>query len=371
MIDDTELVNSLLERGILDQDTLKSGVERAKKSARPLYETLIFGRFIDEAPLVALVGELIDVPTRDVNASAIPADVRELVPSSLARRNRILPIALEGDELTLGMVDPSDELAIDEIAMHAGVIVRPVLVGPASLAEAIDQVYGAIPDSSDALSSFDEIDVQSMMDEMMAGNEWSELFSEDDDVSVEDSAVLSMEMRDRPSTDVLNDADLEDSEAEEDSDVDDELLEDLNSPALLTAPYASLDDWDVDEAIERGDSQILSATSAEEFFRPETGARRARLDEGAGDEEAVGDETPVHAPKKRSSSFAGGEADGPSEANTAPTRARVAAAAFELPDDVNAEGLALALMNLLAERGILRTEDALELARRLSKLNER
>lgn len=286
MIDDSQLVNSLLQQGFIDRATLKEGLERTRASGKPLYETLIFGRFVPEDKLVKLVGRLLNVPTVSVQPHKITNEVRDLVPASMARRNRVIPLELRDGTLVLGMVDPIDVLAMDEVATHTGIDIQPVLVGPSAIAEAIEDVYGVGQDGldgGDGMSAFD-FDVEGMMDEMMAGGQWSELFDDEDEPSTEDSAVLAREMRDRPSTDVLADEDVDAAVADADADahaaadeeeedlIEIEIIEELGRPSRPPEPYASLDKWEVDEAITKGkegSSQILSAASAEEIFRAE------------------------------------------------------------------------------------------------------
>ncbi len=284
MVDDTQLVESLLQRGMIDQETLREGMDRTKSSGSTLYETLIYGRLMEEESLVGLVSEMIDIPHADVDTAKISSDVRDLVPGSMARRNRAIPLSVSDDILELGMVDPVDLLATEEISTHTGKRVRPVLVGPSSIEDALDSLYGPGLGSAvdDVFSSFDDLELGSMMDEVLAGDNWSEMF--EDEPSVEDSAVLSRELRDRPSTDVLNDEDLgdpndlddesdpEEEEEERAADGDDSLFGVRPRPI---APYA-LDKWDVDDAIDSGDSQILSAASAQQLYGNSSGSALLR-----------------------------------------------------------------------------------------------
>lgn len=297
MIDDQQLVNTLLEQGFLDQASLKESLDKTEETGRSLYETLIFDERVSESDLVRLVSELLDVPSAEVNPPAIPEPVRTLVPGSMARRNRVLPLALDNGELVLAMVDPVDLLAMDEVSTHTGISIRPVLVGPATLDDALSEVY---PDHESAdlgdeiMASFEDFDVQGMMDEVMAGDEWSDLFVDEDEEarpSVEDSAVLSREMRDRPSTDVLAEEDLPDSDELDELDDEElpeiEIIEELGKPVSRSKPpdpYTDLDRWEVDDAItgnlspNAGDSEILSAASAHELFSTTGPEPHARLD---------------------------------------------------------------------------------------------
>lgn len=75
----------------------------------------------------------------DLGALTIDPEVVSLVPAALCRRRRVIPVASTGDRLTLAMVDPSDILAIDDVASVTGLIVRPVVVTSTAMAQAISR----------------------------------------------------------------------------------------------------------------------------------------------------------------------------------------------------------------------------------------
>ena len=75
----------------------------------------------------------------DISAVTLDPDVVAVVPPMLCRRRRVIPVASTGDRLTLAMVDPSDILAIDDVASVTGLIVRPVVVTDAAMTQAISR----------------------------------------------------------------------------------------------------------------------------------------------------------------------------------------------------------------------------------------
>lgn len=281
MIDDSQLVATLLEEGLADQATVDEGLQRTEQSGVSLYETLIHAQLVAEPQLVEVASRLLDVPAQEVDVSSITADVSALVPASMARRNRVLPLAHNDDgSLLLGMANPADNLAVDEIAMHAGVTIRPVLVGPGALSEALQLLYPTADVSQEVadavLDAFDDDDfeIPDLMDEVMPGDEWSDYFNDKSEASIEDSAVLSRDMQDRPSTDVLAEEDVDAAveEVDEEDLPEIEIIEELGQPIRRRppSPYASLDEWEVDDAI-AGASEIINARSAGELFAPGEG----------------------------------------------------------------------------------------------------
>jgi type IV pilus assembly protein PilB len=75
----------------------------------------------------------------DLAAMTLDPEVVALVPPLLCRRRRVIPVASTGDRVTLAMVDPSDILAIDDVASVTGLIVRPVVVTPSAMTQATNR----------------------------------------------------------------------------------------------------------------------------------------------------------------------------------------------------------------------------------------
>ncbi|MEZ4459561.1 MAG: hypothetical protein R3E66_07485 [bacterium] len=286
MIDDAQLVQSLLRAGAADQPTLQEGLRLRGNSGNSLYDVLAKLKLVDERVLVAHAASLMNVPSVLLENIQLEPELVDLVPSSMATRNRVIPLKVVDNqgqrELVLGMVDPLDMLAMDEISTHTGIDIRPVLVGPLELETTIKRVYRP--------RDVDVVDLGDIAIDVLEDANWAEFFDSAESMGhVEDSSVLSLEMRERPITDVFEVVD---------SDIDDglpslDLLEmaDLHSP--VQAEATSLDSWDVDDAITGQkveptkrrnvpSSEIVSAANAVSLFDdddvdPAT-ARRAKVD---------------------------------------------------------------------------------------------
>ena len=302
MIDDSQLVATLLDSGVADQATLDRGLRQTQVSGKSLYETLLTAELVAEPALVEAVGRLLELPTRVVTGGEIASDVRDVIPASMARRNRVVPLEKDDDgALILAMLNPSDRLAIDEIASHTGTQIRPILIGPRSLAAAQSEVYGndagLVSDSEAAIEALDGIGDGDYLDGLAPPSEWSDVFESSAADDLEDSAVLSRDMQDRPSTDVLADEDVDAAVADADAEPDEEdlpeieIIEELGQPIRRRppSPYASLEQWQVDGAID-GRSEIIMSDDADEFFTPTSITPLGNAEEDDQEEDIV-DET--------------------------------------------------------------------------------
>ncbi|RDV36650.1 hypothetical protein DV096_18070 [Bradymonadaceae bacterium TMQ3] len=286
MIDDAQLIPQLLAAGLVDQTRLQHGLRLAQRDAASLYDVLIFHKIVDERALVKIASNLLNVPCLHLEETAIHVEMAHLVPAPIAHRSRTLPVRFVDDGgnrvLLLAMADPIDVMAMDEVASHTGVNIRPVLVGPADLRRALDDLYAradaeALPKSttvehhSGLFAAFDQpddqapadddpvIDLGDPIDEPVPGfgtsarvppdDSWAAFFDNARDLGAEESSVISQEMRDRPPTDMFE-------VVEEDlDDLDDELgfggepLPSLLEESVGTSlgHHLPLDEWELDD----------------------------------------------------------------------------------------------------------------------------
>jgi hypothetical protein len=157
MLDDDQLTDLLLDSNLIDRHQLEQALED-KPDDQSLYRALVGGDLVDEQPLVELLSNLLNVEYIDVGELMPDAEVLNLLSRDLARDYETLPLKLERESgsatLVVAMTDPIDMMAMDEVASHTGIDIRPVLAGPKSLHAAIDRCYNsASPPDSDEIDS--------------------------------------------------------------------------------------------------------------------------------------------------------------------------------------------------------------------------
>jgi hypothetical protein len=135
----------LVEAGVIDAAQLESALGEQRQWGRPLGMTLVRMGFIDEDTLIHTLAAQLRLPVVKLRGKRVAAEVLERVPQDLAEKHRCIPL-LVNDEggrqvLYLGMEDPADLEAIDEISFRVGAKVKPVLVAPAELDVALKTHY--------------------------------------------------------------------------------------------------------------------------------------------------------------------------------------------------------------------------------------
>lgn len=136
----------LREAGLVDAETLDEARAEQARSGRRLGETLVRRGALREADLVRTLARRLGVPGAHLEGKAIDPEVLALLPGEVAERLACLPLFVRreeaGEVLFLGMEDPGDLAAVEEVRGRTRCDVRPVLVGPVALRRALASGYG-------------------------------------------------------------------------------------------------------------------------------------------------------------------------------------------------------------------------------------
>lgn len=85
--------------------------------------------------------EHLGFPFVDLDSITIPTGAVEAMPGAVARENRVVPVALDGDTLTVAMADPRAPEALDRLRFVLNRPVQPAMAVDAAIASAIERLY--------------------------------------------------------------------------------------------------------------------------------------------------------------------------------------------------------------------------------------
>jgi hypothetical protein len=143
----------LIEAGAIDEAQLEAALNVQRDSGRPLGMTLVRMGATDEITLIRTLASQLGFPLVRLQGKRIQPEMLETVPPDLAEKYRCLPLftKLEGGlkALYLAMEDPSDAEAVEELGRMVQMRIRPVLVAPSELQEALARHYDWAPPSED------------------------------------------------------------------------------------------------------------------------------------------------------------------------------------------------------------------------------
>jgi esterase/lipase superfamily enzyme/uncharacterized protein YjbI with pentapeptide repeats len=132
----------LLEDGLLTEGGLLTAIREMERSFVTLAYALVDLGLVEEGALTSWLAEQYRVPAVDVDRLSLSPDLLRLIPASLAKEKRVLPVKRDRDSLTVATVDPFDVLFLDDLRHVTGHHrVTAVLAGEHALRRAIERAY--------------------------------------------------------------------------------------------------------------------------------------------------------------------------------------------------------------------------------------
>lgn len=180
----TGLSLRLVANGILDEAAMTEAVMEARSNGRSLVAYLV-DEGIAEASIVAIAAsQEFGVPLLDIDEITLDVEAVRAVNASLITKHRVLPMVLRGKRIYLGVSDPTNLAAIDEIKFQSGLRIEPVVVEYDKLKETIAHALEAVDDSMSGLDD-DEFDLEAL--EITSDSEEKDVVTKDD---IDDAPVV-------------------------------------------------------------------------------------------------------------------------------------------------------------------------------------
>ncbi|KJL38169.1 MULTISPECIES: GspE/PulE family protein [Microbacterium] len=148
----TGLAQALVAAGAVDAQEIAADVDRFGDGTA-LGRELISRGVVSERTLAESVAASTGTRFLDLAAVTIDPAVLALVPSSLCRRFQLLPIERSAHRLTVGIVDPTDLVALDDVSTATGLVVDPVVVAR----DALQTVFGRFLRSDEELTELSTV----------------------------------------------------------------------------------------------------------------------------------------------------------------------------------------------------------------------
>jgi type IV pilus assembly protein PilB len=149
------LPRRLVQDGIVSEEQLQEATEAAKKERLPLIAYLVGQELADARAIAVAASHEFGVPLLDLDAIEIDIDVVKAVDEKLITRHRVLPLVKRGQRIFLGIADPTNLQAIDDIKFATSLRIDPVVVEQDKLEEQITRAIEAVDTSMGGLEDDD------------------------------------------------------------------------------------------------------------------------------------------------------------------------------------------------------------------------
>jgi len=147
----------LVHERIITNEQLMQALNSQKSTGRKLGDTLIELSHLSERQLLEFLAQQLGLPFLDISQRRISPEIAKLVPEVHARRLRALIIEDRGESVLLGMSDPADLNAIDQLEkMLIPKRLELAVVMDSQLFEAFDGLYRRTSDIESFASQLEE-----------------------------------------------------------------------------------------------------------------------------------------------------------------------------------------------------------------------
>lgn len=131
----------LVKAGLISQAVLESALAEQKQSGRRLGRVLVDSLLVSEEAIARALAKQLSLPYIDLKQTTVDGAALRLLSESQARRLRVLPLKVLPDGLLVGMADPADLFAYDELARLTQQPIHIAVVTEGDLLSAYDRHY--------------------------------------------------------------------------------------------------------------------------------------------------------------------------------------------------------------------------------------
>ncbi|GAB6162140.1 GspE/PulE family protein [Desulfothermus naphthae] len=148
----------LIEEGVLSAKELQQALKE-KPQNQKLGEYLVKSGIVKEEELVRALSRQLNIPFFVPERYSLDPSLQKILPYEIASRNRVVPLALKDRVLVLGMEDPLDLEAVDEVEIYTDKEVDPVVCSPSQIDQLLNTLYGTERDLTKVIDEIDKLEV--------------------------------------------------------------------------------------------------------------------------------------------------------------------------------------------------------------------
>lgn len=178
------LARKLVLDGLLTEEVAASASQQALDDGIPFVSHVVGKKLAQASQVAQAAAEEFGSPLLDIEAIDIDAEITKLVDEKLIRQHHTLPLYKRGSRLFVGVADPTNLQALDEIKFHVGSTVEAIVCEADKLSAAIERCLEAADDSMSDMMGDDDLED---LDDLEVAEETStddESMSEVDDAPV-------------------------------------------------------------------------------------------------------------------------------------------------------------------------------------------
>ncbi|PPU92875.1 type IV-A pilus assembly ATPase PilB [Xanthomonas albilineans] len=145
----TGIARRLVQDGVLEEAAARAAMAQATEARVPLPQWFAEKKLVTAAQLAAANAVEFGVPLLDASVFDASQNAMKLVSEELLHKHQVLPLFKRGSRLFVGISNPTQTRALDDIKFHTNLTVEPILVDEDQIRRTLEQWHS----SNDALGS--------------------------------------------------------------------------------------------------------------------------------------------------------------------------------------------------------------------------
>ena len=161
------LARRLVSEDVLPEADVRKAVADSLQHKTSLTAWLLDHNLVDSSRLTRIASDEFGMPVMDVSAIAVGQMPANLISEALINKHHALPLFKRGKRLFVGIADPMQSHALDEIKFHSNCMVEPILVERGQLLRTIETTLNSMSNTLPDLGGgdLDELALESGDDE--------------------------------------------------------------------------------------------------------------------------------------------------------------------------------------------------------------
>jgi MSHA biogenesis protein MshE len=131
----------LVQQKLLSEEQLQFSLGEQKRTGRKLGRVFIENGFVTEEQISGALAKQLNIPYINLKFYNLNADIVRILPETQARRFRAIALEDRHGVLLVGMADPTDLFAYDEISRSVKRSIELAVVNEGELLQTIDRIY--------------------------------------------------------------------------------------------------------------------------------------------------------------------------------------------------------------------------------------
>ena len=180
------LPQRLVQDGVVGESGMHAALQAAAEKKTSFVTQLIAGGAVKSRDIAITAATEYGVPLFDLDALSIDLEAVRMVSDKLLAKHRVLPLFKRGKRLFLGVADPTNLHAIDEIKFQTSLAVEAIVVEDDKLQKKLDKAIEQFDSQMPSLGDDEAVDLESL--EVSGGDD--ELGGEVTRDDVEDAPIV-------------------------------------------------------------------------------------------------------------------------------------------------------------------------------------